>query len=128
MAGQVQVVGDGPVLDDQGVLEAEDVDLAEGDGLAGWGQAQEGVGVAAMEGAGRGHGVVVGDELVGLPAPLRGLGNCMDLAVASRPGRSATREVVVDEVGVEDLGEDGEVAMGEDRFQGPAGGRFEVLG
>ena len=36
---QVQLVGDGPVLDAHAVLEADDVDLAEGDGPAGWGQA-----------------------------------------------------------------------------------------
>jgi hypothetical protein len=35
---------------------------------------------------------------------------------------------VVDEVGVEDLGEGGLIAMGEDLFQGPAGDRLDVLG
>ena len=51
LAHEAQVVADGPVLDGIAVLEADDVDLAEGEGLVGGGQAHEFAGVAAGEGA-----------------------------------------------------------------------------
>ena len=130
LAGQVQVIRDGPVLDGQAVVVAEDVDLGEGHGSAGWGQAQERPGVAAMEAAIQGHGVVVGDDLVEFPAPLRE----PRLEGAHGPGDGvqawggAGGAVVVDEVGVDDLGEGGGIAVGEDLFQGSAGDGLEVVG
>jgi hypothetical protein len=58
------------VLDHLAVLEAEDVDVAEGHRLIGGGQPPKLPGVAAVEGAVDHHGVAFGDDLVDLKAPL----------------------------------------------------------
>ena len=71
LAEEAQVVADGPVLDALAVLEADDVDLAIGEGSVGRGQAHEMPGVPAAEGAVQHHGVVFGDGLVDLPAPVQ---------------------------------------------------------
>jgi hypothetical protein len=58
------------VLDDLAVLEADDVDLPEGDRLVGGSPPQELPGMPSMEAAVDDHGVAFADDLVDLKAPI----------------------------------------------------------
>src|SRR5215211_920333 len=130
LAAQPQVVADRPVLDGLPVLEADDMDLAEGDRLVGGGEPHELAGVASVEGAVHDHGVTFGDDLVDLKAPFREslLDPPHGLDHAVQPRRRAGRGSMVDHLGVHHRPQTGGVAVGDDLLQGPPCDGLQVLG